>query len=388
LKTAYYTLAAVGLAIAGLALVLSSAPTRRVLEAVRPRPKVFVDVNKLVSLHPSSRTLAAMKSALATIRVDSSPMPHATASLGSRVHPGVETDAAGVASRQALESEIAQAAVSAFSRLESEQRQVLESRLGVARATEMESAESEIEVQARDITRDQQAKVRDANAQSAAELANVQMGLGSLKLAENLEMRLVAQGRIPDVHPLLVQNREQLQARLKAVDDKRAEEAQASESIIQKSIDDLRLKAAAGIDAELADRERGEQKRIEDEVTGARNEVLAELSSFDSTSGPVAFAAACNAPALARVTVAASTLPALSGAHDLALIRVAVSALEKRMRLDVVRTVQQLAAQNRMRVTFTNRGGSVADGTQVFARLLRARAWADCGPILVDERGS
>ena len=145
MKSAYYFLAVVLLALVGLSvlsLLLVNAPVAPGGHAPPPRV-VFVDLGKLAALHPDTAVLDKM-SALAR---EAGPLPTSTGPLACS--PGLR--AIGVPdpvkppeiARPEIEAEIAQSAVGAFNRLDAEQRQAQPGPLG--RAVEIDDLLAEDE---------------------------------------------------------------------------------------------------------------------------------------------------------------------------------------------------------------------------------------------------
>lgn len=370
-------------AILGLALVFTARSRESSGQEGAPvRHEVFVDASELVGLHPGSKVLADMREAIARVGAGMGEVS-TTGVAGWEFGPVPAASEPDEVSRQELEAEIAQAAVSALSQLEAEQRETLRARVRANRVTKMESAASEIGAQAREI-----------RGEAAERLKALAEGIGDDRVNASLRLSsLTAAARSPgtdtDAFNALAR---QAEAELNRIDDARATDARTIRGEAQSRIDALGSAAASEIDSVLNAYEKGERKRIEDGITAARNEIMLELSAFDDFAAGRELLAGggwqLRGLSGSVTGSAAQTADRVVGAGGMASARDAIAAIERRIRLDVTRAVRELAAEKGYDVVFSRGRSGIPDKTRMFTELMRERKWVGFGPVFGAASGS
>jgi len=390
LRSIYYFLAFVLLGLAALALVFSIARVGPSAHAPGARRLVFVDAARLASLHPSFAVVTKMKAFAAQAEPRLSPTGPPVCPPGPRLSTFAGFVQPAEVTRPEIEAETAQSAVSAFSRLETEQRQALQARLRAVRATMMESAKPEIAAKTRDIERKAEFNQRSLVAQLG------EMRLKTLMQADALRTGVRGvnsflnpsdpdrdNGGLATMEGML----KKAELDLRRIDNTVTSESIAIRAEAQEKISKLRADAAAEVAAKLSARENAERTKIESGIAAARNEVLSELSTSQSASGfeQIEPQRGGRSAPVVSITLSAPS-PGEARPSGSAAARKMAASLEARIRSDVVRAVRELASENRLRVTFSP-AGDVPDATSAFAALLRERGWQVWGPVLAAGRG-
>jgi len=411
LRLAYYAL---GFVIVGsIAIVLSLPLVSSRVEVEKPKiasdkVTVYVDMDRLMRLHPSSGALALMKRIAADVRQGMRTMPFSVGRDASSVNASVASDGITCSvSREGLEADVAQAAIGALRDLESAQREALQARLRATRRTMEESASANIKAQVRDIEQETSRKLRDVAERYAADRINAYLKIGALKIADKSLKSLaersgatVAKNRgavnSPAENELGAGESAAIDAKLRVlqadlartIDIGDGEDARIREEARAK-IEALWSDSAANIEKRLSDIEKDANARIERDIMSAQNEVIQELSSFgkwlgaeeNSARKTAGYARAVVNPAQGASIVMQKRRP------DFDSVDMAVEVLEQRIRLDVRRAVRMLADKQGINVTFVRTGGGLPDRTREFERKLRCLSWNECGPVLCDTRG-
>ena len=355
------------LALLVVAVAFVSAPAP---QANKPKPPmvVYVNIDQLVGLHPGSNALAAIRALAAVdgvrgVAAGTVSVPALGAfSPDSFVHrPEV--------SRPEIEAEVAQSAVSALSRLETDQRRALQARLRATRATMIESAKSQIAAQVREIEQTAVFKERSLTAQLAPLRLENQIKQGTLKQGLDIMSKAfasvqetkpetqkpTAKAKIETENELTgLSDRLQLaQIELGRIDQTLTGEGAAIKAEAQQKVSDLRAGSSAGIEAKLLSTGNAERTKIEAEIAAARNEVLSGLSTPESALDVCAFEPE-GPPSMSVGAVTAKEIAQLAGTREPRPVSVRASAPEiaARIRLDVSRAVSRIAAMEGLKVTF------------------------------------
>jgi len=389
-KSAYYLLALLVVGLAVLALVFRAAPTRPTRVPAGPRQTVFVDVAALAELHPSFAALTQMRALAAVSRNPREIVNVSACSPEAAFHDPVRPPEL---TRPEIEAELTQSAMSAFSRLETSQRQALQARLRAVRATMSESGKPELAAKIRQIERTAELKLRSLAAQlgemrlsatiRADVLAALVSGLDSI-LPRDLEEDQ------RDPNGVLAEQRARLKAtqlELQRIDRTLSSEMSAIRAEAQEKINKLKADAAADVSARLSARESAERSKIETGIAAARNEVLTEMGVPAGIAGFERLQT--EKPARTRSTPLVAIRPSGSGAAKTrpgvsAAVASAAASLEARVVRDTVRAIRQIASERGLRVTFVRSPG-VPDATGSFGALLRNGAvWE---PVLARSGG-
>jgi len=401
LRSTYHFLAIVLLGLAAIALVFSIVQVRPTRLAPLPQRVVFVDLTRLSALHPSFAVLTKMKAFAAEAgrrpgptRPPVCPPAPALSAVRGPVEPAEVT-------RPEIEAETAQSAVSAFSRLETEQRQALQARLRAVRATMLESAKPEVAAKIREIERAAEFKQRSLVTQlgdmrlttliRADALRSIVTGFNSI-----LPQDVSEDERDPD--GVLAGEGAKLKAtelELQKIDKTLNSESIAIRAEAQEKISKLRADAAAEVAAKLSARENAERTRIETGIAAARNEVLSELGTSEGASGFDQAEPRAGARSVPVVTIMPSSRPpskagpsgyAAAKKPVLSAVEGMAASLEARIRSDVVRAVRELASRSGLKVTFSPTENA-PDATSAFALLLRESGSQVWGPVLAAGGG-
>ena len=380
MKLSRYLLAAVLLALLSVAAIFYVSPDKRPRQVQAQAARVvFVDLKRLAQVQPASRTLAAMDGVLARARKSPRGGEFGTPLSLSAIDLSDAQADADRGSRQELESEMAQAAISALSQLESEQRQALERRVAAARAALDESSRIETDVQIREIRGEESSKIRELAQRLSWDRINAQLKVDALAAAMNS----------PGVDAKLTKPRlQEAQAELNRVESAVSTEEGTIGRDARSRIDNLLRAASEKIASAVSTYGSEETSRIEGATSAARHQILREMSSFDwlgsrggrhATQMPVTNIPAVELPSLA--------VPKRGGAtRDAREMSRSLSAIKERVRAEARRTVLILARERNVRVTFT-RGSGVPDATGVFARLMMGRG-APRRPAIAGLNGS
>lgn len=339
------------------------------------RQEVYVNVYKLVRLHPRWEVLSEMKATLAEARI----APEALKSPGhlhvSQLDAEHVPDSNSSVFRQTLEAEAGKAAIRALGQLESDRRTAMESRTRVMRETMISSTKADIQAETQkivDYAGDNERKIAQENSSDRL----------------NAEIRLSALN-----HALKLQGvrKQELQDKLKTAQagfDKVTQSTQAEtlkiESDTKEKIADLHEQSADMLDAAISIYESGENRRIEEEMTTARDATFKELSlperdflNEGKTSAGFDMKPGQNASLLTSDADEAGKL-------GTAWMHKEISTLESRILQDVKRMVLGMAEKKGVKVVFTRNDADIPDQTQVFYDLMRRSDWSAGGLILSD----
>lgn|GEM_PF-1162880 len=411
MRLAYYALGFIIFGSIAIVLSLPLVSSRGELE----KPKiasdkmiVYVDMDRLMRLHPSSGALALMKRIAADLRADKRTMPFAIERDAYLVNASVVSDRIKCSiSREGLEADAAQAAIGALRELESAQREALQARIRATRRTMEESASADIKAQVRDIEQETSRKLRDVAERYAADRINACLKIGALKVADKSFKLLIersganiAKNRSavdsPAESELVAGESAAIDAKLsvlqsdfsRTIDIGDGEDARIKEEARAK-IKALWSDSTANIEKRLSDIEKDANAKIERDIISAQNEIIQEISSFgklfgaeeNSTRKTVGYARATANLAKGASIVMQRRGPAFDSVDKI------VEVLEQRIRLDLSRAVQMLANKQGINVTFVRHRGGLPDRTKEFERKLRCLSWNECGPVLCDTRG-
>ena len=363
------------LALAGIGVVLVKPAFREAPRVPAARPEVYVDVTRLVGLHPGSGVLAEMKAVLAGANAglrDLSPRQYSPdARFATAIAPEEPADTA----RMDLEAEVAQMAVSALSRLESEQRRAMEFHSSTNRDAMKQSSDAETALEIRELAREARDKGRAAVQRHYSERINADLKLRALQIAEKGEWGKAVSFPYSSADA---------KADLDRVDSVLALEHAGIENEFENASLRLRTTAMDAVNTTIAAYEAEEKRKIEDAIAVARNEVLAELSSFDvfPNSGQAGRQSA--ARGVARVAASGrSTRPSGNPARgELKSVGEMISRVEAGVRSDVRSAVVRLAQRKGVKVVFVRGNRSIPDRTSEFAAAMRARDFDAWGPAL------
>ncbi len=386
------------LGLAVLALVFSVTWVGTTRPATRASRVVFVDLTKLTPLHPSSELLKRMR----TLAADAGRQPAPVIPAVCTLAPALGTMPSPVqppeVTRPEIEAETAQSAVSAFSVLETEQRQALQVRLRAVRATMIESSKPEIAARIREIERTAELKQRSLVAQLGDMRLSKLIQTDALRASVSGFNEIIPDPSDPDRDHGALATMEGLlkesELELQRIDRTLGSESVAIRAEAQEKIGKLRADAAADVAAKISAREKDERTRIEAGIAAARNEVLSELSMPAGASefGDAEPRARARSVPVVTTALSASHLrkvgPSATAAAEkpvLGAVEGMAASLEASIRSDVARAVRAVGSRNGLKVTFSP-ARNAPDATGTFVRLLREQGSQVWGPVLAARR--
>ena len=376
MRFAIYILA--GLLVIGLGVgAFSYNPSDEISRDTSPVREVFVDINKLVELHPSYGAVADMNATLADVRVRSNATSMSAPSDRERSH------SAGLAvapeGRRKLVADAAKSATDGLAKMEADQREALQARLRVSRAAMMESADVEMKTKALEI---------EQSAVDSQQLIARDHAPDRLK-AQLKAMALRAASKSLGVDPAAAALRAgKAQAEVTRIDSVSAVAEDDVETQARARIDQLRAAAKAKTDAELAAYENGEDRRIERSTVTARDQIAKEMASFSGM--PAGWGTVARGKLSHGSAASAPQRMVAHGPGDAALtvLREQAVRADAQIRQDVQRAVLRFAKERGVSVRFSLSGRRLPDETRVFSTLMREHALDACGPVLTQPRGT
>lgn len=370
--------------IAGLAvgIAFSYAPVREVKRVVPDRGTVYVDPARLMSMHPSWQALGTMRKTLADMDVvdKNSPSSVGLVQVAQVSVPGSTGSGTVEHEREELRAESMRQVVGALGQLEAERRQALERRLHTMRADMTREEERKLRLQAQEIEAGVSEQLQFVAQKSSFDRINAQLKLSTLKAA----------GKLKGVDSALINSRTKAaQSELDRVT--RIHNAESNEVLAEAtaSIDDLSAEAQSKINATLDIYERGETRRIEQQVASARDQILQELDSYvgnGSSRGADMFGKRRgDSMAVSRVVGDGSRTDI---DDDAAVLKDKIRKLEARIRNEVVRAVKVVADEDGVNVVFTRGRVKLPDKTQDFVESMRKIGWGAYKPVVLGALGS
>ncbi|MCL5103952.1 MAG: hypothetical protein M1133_07555 [Armatimonadetes bacterium] len=377
MKLAIYCLVLVVIAVAGIgAAFLSISPGDGRRETPPPRT-VFVDVGRLVNMHPDWGALATMRSTVTGIRQVSRAgysVVRKPASLVVRQR----SDAADRALRSSLEEATVRRADEALRQLEMEQRRSLQARLDASRASIGANAESDLRVRERQIEDEAASEASSVTQKHRRNLLEAQIRADALH---------VAAGGSPGLDTVAIKLKEQ-QAQselntLRAVYDAETDRVNAD---AKAKIEMLRQGMNEKIDSTLNEYGSVEAKDIETRAASARSQILNDMNAFGAFPSMLGAGARKDGRHPKGVPDIAVSKRVCVG--DMCYWQADSEALEARIRSDVRRAVLKMAEETGVKVVFVPSGTALPDATREFVDLMRTRGWRACEPVLYRAKGS
>ena len=407
MRTLYSILALVILAITGIwafcSVCLLQKPTHKV---VSHREVVFVDIAELAKLHPSAKTMSDMQSMMSLAgsnyidhRLDCLP-PSITESQTALLRP------TGL-SRAQLENEVAQGAFSALSRLESDQIQAMDVRLQANKENMTESANAEMALQAREIQKEKDDKLRELTQQYASERLNTQMKIAALGIAANQmrtrqdlfgseKLEVPGDAKLLRIAPESSNSEiasteaelHGIQAQLGRIMDVSETQTSALETDAQNKINAVNSDFASKINSGLSRLEAGEKKKIQEGITLARVDILNEISALNKGFSSGKSASPARRPHSAIVSITKVSLPQdRVVAQGGGLFKQVMAKLNAQIRSDIRCAVRKIASEKGVDVTFVRTSSRMPDETKSFADIICKRSCGASGLILCPKRG-
>lgn len=360
-----------------MGIAFSYAPVARVKQVTRDRGTVYVDHTRLMKLHPSWQALDMMKKTLADMgNIENSSV---TGVGDFEVKHVAVSEAAGSESllREQLRTEVAREAVGALGELETERRQALERRSHTMRDDMAEEEARKLRLQAQEVETGVTQQLRTIAAENAYDRINAQLKLSALKAA----------GKTKGVDTSLVNAKiNSTQSELDRIN--RISTAQSNETLAKAAdgIDRLSTESYNRINATIGIYESGENRRIEEQIATARDQILLELDSYvkDSNKNDAFPGRLSSKAAVVKATGNIDRMGVGSSASEL---RNRIKQLEVQIADDVKRAAKKLGVENDVNVVFT-RGAVSKDSTDDFAESMRRMDWGVYEPVMLDALGS
>lgn len=378
MKLLYVALFVVAVLAVGFGISNSNARVLPVGHKLASKQDVYVDISKLIKLHPSWHAVETMKSTVADVSAGSNGVhmmkSHISQDLG-RDSIKARNDLQASVSRRSLEAEVCKSAAVALQQLESDQWEALQTRLRLNRSTLLQNAESEIKLLEHDVEVESAEKSVTASTGRSNDQINAQMRVTAL----------LAASKSPGVGASLLPKLEEAQAHLDMINREASSEQLQITAQTQEKLQSIRSRYEAKIDAALSIYESGEERRISGISEASRKEVLSDVCIFDALASPEE-----TVSVVSRLNAGGSSVKdsqrayTSSGDINLDSMGKRMSKLETQIRDDVARAIRQLAADKGMNVVFSRdaRNMGVADKTKEFSELMREQAWSICRPIL------
>lgn len=363
----------------GLGISTSSARNKTVDNKPASKQDVYVDISKLIKLHPSWHAVETMKTTVADVRNDSNGVmllkSHNNWDL-NRNSIKNKSDSQASVSRRSLEAEVCKSAALALQQLESDQWNALQTRLRSNRSTLLHNAEAEIKLLEHDVELDASEKSMAASSGRSNEQINAQMKVTALQAAS----------KSPGVGASLLPRLEEARAELDMINREASSQQQQINAQTQDKLQSIRSRYEAKIDGELSIYEDGEVRRIKAISEATRKKVLNDVCIFDALASPeetVSVASRLNMGG-SRVKVSQDRAHSVGGVSNTIVISKRMTKMEMQIKDDVARAIRLLAASKGMNVVFSRdmHSKAIPDKTKEFSELMREKAWSVCRPIL------
>ena len=378
MKSAAYALVVmilVGLAVAGALIYLGAPKSARQESAPArdssPQKTVYVDISKLIPMHPSYEFVKQSTMVMAGVRRETPGQPVEMPWL--RIAPVKLDIKHPVVSREELESDVVWSAVQSLTQWENRLKQSLQARLKGNWKTLKQVANSEIRLATREIE-DQAAE--DRRAVIVKYLFPRLNAFAKYSAAERAT-------KIPGFQsPSITQSYEVAKAEYESMMAEYNAELGKIEAKAKQQVGAVRKEATERAETSLAVVERQGTRKIAQRVAEIREEIIndTELASAASRETSIDMSSFRQIDMSEALIV--PQLP-LSAAGSVPTVSVAdVSAAITR---DVTQAVRRIAGEKRLEVVFTR--GPAPDSTEVFAQEMRSRLWWGQGPVLAEVGG-
>lgn len=367
----------------GLGVGLTKPPASGPVQLSKAERVVFVDLDKIVALHPDWPALLMMRSVAADVAGGQAGSAEPLV-LGSVALPALKARAA--TSRWVLEDRAARQADDALTKLGAEQMQSLAARLQATKKTMIDSAESDLWLRAYDAEQEAAGKIGAISSKYSREQINLRAKIGALDAMLGKRGNKDV-GVTPGVNEADARKRlAELQSQLDGIDGEIASEIQKVSDSAARTISDLRASSNAKIDSAIAAYGAQEARTVQEHIKEARSQVIGDVMSLDEIAGSDTGISAKpsvdreDSPRMAGPGLGPK--PAYNGRREADDWRVRELALEKRLRADAVSMVRKMAREQGMKVVFDRPAASVPDETARFIRLINDRGWRLGEPIL------
>lgn len=366
--------------IAGLAvgMAFSYAPVATVKHVTRDRGTVYVDPTRLMTLHPSWQALDMMKKTLVDMGYVDKSSPASVGDVRVARVPVSESAKGNSLLREQLRTEATREAVGALGQLETERRQAVGSRSRSMRDDMASEEERKLKLQAQEIESGVSDQLKVVAEENTYDRINAQLKLSALKAA----------GRSKGVDTTLISSKiSSAQSDLDRVN--RISTTQSNEVMAQAAagIDKLSSEAQDKINATLDIYERGENRRIEEQIAAARDQILSELDSHVSGSSNKDDVFAKQPKGTTVVASVVGGVPRTKIRGDAAELKGRIKQLEAQILNDVTRAARAVGNGKGVNVVFV-RGDAHKDLTDDFARSMRRIDWGAYEPVMLDALGS
>jgi len=373
----------------GLGVGLTKPPAAEPVAQPKAERVVFVDLDKIMAVHPDWPAVLMMRSVAADVAGGQTGSAEPLA-FGPLVLPALKARAA--TSRWVLEDRAARQADDALTQLGAEQMQSLATRLEATKKTMIDSAESDLRLREYDAEQEAAGKISAISSKYSPEQINLRTKIGALDamLGKRGDKDV---GVTPGVNEADARKRlAELQLQLDGIDGEIASETRKVSDSAAGTISDLRASSNAKIDSAIAVYGAQEARTVQEHIKEARSQVIGDVMSLDETAGSDTGISA--KPSMDReasprmVGPGLGPRPAYNGRREADDWRVRELALEKRLRTDAVSMVRKMAGEQGMKVVFDRPAVPVPDETARFIRLINDRGWRLGEPILYGPGGS
>lgn len=333
---------------------------------------VFVDLDRIVVLHPGWEAVRTMRVTASEIRDVQPAGAERPADVGWLQLPDVKARA--TAQRWKLEDSAARRADEALEQLEAEQIEALNARVEATRKTMVDSAESDLRIRAFEIEEAAGDEVSSISRQRVYEQINLRLRVDSLR---------AMLGR-PGVRDSEVRQRlEVAEQDLAALEREIAAEIAGVNTDAYRVIIGLRETTESKIDAALSAYAERERRDIVEVIRDARNQAITEICSLDDIYAPNSLSETVIGE---RASVAWSSVmapgPRYTANREANELLARSEVTEERIRTDLRQTLRELGNELGVNVVFTSSVQGIPDETEIFAGLMMERGWMYTAPVL------
>lgn len=335
--------------------------------------KVYVDLDRLVPVHPGWGAVLSMRQAAAGVESGGTPAARGAASDVSWIEvPDMQPRTP--VQRWKLEETASERSDIALAELEAQQIQALDARVRATRKTMIDSTEADIRIRSFELEQEAAKDISAISRKRIHDQINLRLKVDSLKA-------MLSRPGVQD---------EEVSKRLTAAEKELAEIESLVDSEIAR-VNAVRLEAVAGlrenaeskIDLALETYYDRERRNIVDRIREARNQVVSEVNALDDIYAPRALGdiVVPDSDELAG-RPAVSSPPAYTAGRVAGELASESQILEARIRKDVAAAVSRLARDRNVVAVFAQQTPGLTDETETFAALMRDWGWMMGGPVL------
>lgn len=403
MRLAYYYLASLLLAIAiiGAVAIGHQMMSRRPQVSVQTKPamEVYVDLDKLMALHPDFGALQTLESTITELGKSHGPEIDAKSEQCDWEIPESDLRPRVAVPRWKLEDSAAQHADEALKQLQENQLGALSARAEASLKTMRESAESDLLLRARQILEDANQKTAEINQRYGDDFVELRVAsLGYLNLVDEpgLEHVTDSEIRVRSVGPVkpkigidgnyITQGLGQIVDKLDSLDKQSSCELAGIDVDAQAKIGQLRASSTSKLEAVVRDFQSGQTRKIEARIKESQNEIMGDIQRFGE-SPVIGFPNQENTGAMAGRELKAKNPvfgPKLGNdlKHDEITWHTEAEALRERIRTDLICSLRNLAGKQGVKLVFVRKNDKIPDQTGKYGTLLKRSPWKFGIPVM------